>query len=639
MDADAGALIAALEQAPSGMALLGDGGCLAWVNHRMCRLLQRDRDTLVGCNLGELMHPEDVEPSKLEPAAHEPGRTADLGRKRFMRPDGTFVWTALLLNRIARQASDAPPRLVANAFDLTELVLAEGRLGSIVAGLDEAVVSIDGTGRVAVANRAARRLLGSGATTLVGLDLADPPWAVVDEAGEELPPERRPELVALGTGEPALATIGLKRDGETQWVEVSAHPLVRAGEPYVAATYKDVSERLRIEAALKHAESADRAKSEFLSRMSHELRTPLHSVLGFAQLLQMEDLATGQQDAVDQILRAGRHLIGLLDEVLDLERVESGRLDVRVEPVAAAPVMQAAVELVQPLAVASGVAIDLRVGREGPTHVLADEQRLRQVLLNLLTNGVKFNRPHGRVTISCHVVYETMVIRVRDTGYGIGSADIERVFTPFERLDADRRGIDGAGVGLALAKRLTQAMGGAIGVESEPGRGSTFFVVLRTAGARPDGDDVPPVSPELMTELVRRTDPARRRVLYVEDDANSRELMQRIAEMHGGLELMTESTAAAGVARARREPPDAILLDLHLPDGSGEQVIESLRGDAATCAIPIVVLSADATPARRSRLEAAGAAAYLTKPVDLASLFTALEAAAVPSQDLGAERR
>ncbi len=220
------------------------------------------------------------------------------------------------------------------------------------------------------------------------------PWEVVDEDGAPLAPEDRPELMALRSGTPTFATVGLRGGGIERWVAVAAHPLQRSPDQrWVAATYKDVSERLRIEAALRQAEATDRAKSEFLSRMSHELRTPLNSVLGFAQLMRIDELHPNHQESVDQILKAGRHLLGLLDEVLDLERIQSGHLEVNLAPTSIATTLQEAVELVQPLAVASGIAIDLRLGRDGGALVLADAQRLRQVLINLLTNGVKFNRP------------------------------------------------------------------------------------------------------------------------------------------------------------------------------------------------------------------------------------------------------
>ncbi len=620
-------LTAALEHAPTGIAVLGDHGRIEWVNRRLARMLRREAGDLVGSSLGELMHPEDHRPPELEIEGLTEGRIRGCGRKRFRRPDDTIVWAGLVLSPLPTDDDPTPSRLVANIAELTELVRAEERLALIVAGLDDGIVSIDPGGRVAAANPAAERILGPLGTSLVGVDLADVPWEVVDEDGAPLPPEARPELMALASGDPAFATVGLRRDGIERWVAVAAHPLQRSPDQrWVAATYKDVSERLRIEAALRQAEVTDRAKSEFLSRMSHELRTPLNSVLGFAQLMRIDDLAPNHQEAVDQILKAGRHLLGLLDEVLDLERIQNGHLEVNLAPTAVAATLQEAVELVQPLAVASGIAIDLRLGRDGGTLVLADEQRVRQVLLNLLTNGVKFNRPHGRVTVSSRVVDDSLVIRVSDTGPGIAAADVEQIFLPFERLDAVRRGIDGAGVGLALAKQLTEAMGGAIGVTSELGEGSTFFLVLRTVDADSRADP-PPVTAALLSDVLARTDPMRHRVLYIEDNADSRQLMERIATLHGSLDLETAGSVREGIDRARETLPHAILLDIHLPDGTGEEVMVGLHDDAATRDTPVIVLTADATPKRRQELIAAGAVAYLTKPVDLSELFTALELA------------
>jgi PAS domain S-box-containing protein len=632
MQADPAALVAALEHAPSGVAVLGDGGHVAWVNHRMAHLLRRDPEDLEGTSIVELMHPDDVVAGELDLDGMRIGRVRDLGRKRLARLDGTYVWTGMALSPYRIDDGDGPPDgIVASVFDLTELVYAEEQLGSVVAGLSDPVVMVDGSGRVAAANPAAQRLLGDLGPELVGMDLARAPWDLLDESGEPIDVTDSPEMTALATGERAFATVGLRVGDEIRWIEVAAHPLERSGQRWVAATYNDVSERLRIEAALKQAEAADRAKSDFLSRMSHELRTPLNAVLGFAQLLQIDELAPNQQEAVDQILRAGHHLLGLLNEVLDLERITSGRLDVYLQPISAMPVVQEAVELAQPLAVASGIAIDVRSMRDGAVHVLGDDQRLRQVLLNLITNAIKFNRPHGRVTVTVHVVHDAFVIRVADTGPGIAPDDFDRIFTPFERLDADRRGIDGAGVGLALAKQLTEAMGGAIGVESSPGEGSTFFLVLRVSD--PDArveEPPPPVAPEVLAELLRRTDPTPRRILYIEDNEQSRTLMERITAAHGGLELTTASTAGEGLATARATSPDAILLDLHLPDGSGDDVMASLQEDPSTRGTPVIVLTADATPKRRARLTESGAVAYLTKPVDLSELFAALEVALAP---------
>ncbi len=257
--------------------------------------------------------------------------------------------------------------------------------------------------------------------------------------------------------------------------------------------------------------------------MSHELRTPLNSVLGFAQLLQMSALDERQHESVLQILAAGRHLLELVDEVLDLDRMDRDQLDVDVEPVRVAGALQEAFELVQPVAAAKGIAVELHLGRAARAHVVADRRRFRQVLLNLFTNAIKYNRPSGRVVVTCGERDDTIVVRVRDTGHGLTPDEIERIFTPFERLRAEERGIEGTGVGLALSKRLTEAMGGVIGVESQPDEGSTFWVVLRAAPTRIPVDEVlPPVDADRAAEVLARTYPGHQRVLYIEDNDASR---------------------------------------------------------------------------------------------------------------------
>jgi signal transduction histidine kinase len=290
---------------------------------------------------------------------------------------------------------------------------------------------------------------------------------MIDEAGSSVEPDARPESIVARTDQPAHQALGVPvGDGTIRWLEVSAHPIERPnGERWVVASYRDVSEHRRVEAELAISVAADRAKSEFLSRMSHELRTPLNVVLGYAQLLQMDDLAPNHRDSVEQILTAGRHLLELVEEVLDLERIERGRLEVVLRPVPVLDALREAIELVQPLAEASGVTVEMRAETEPGIMAIADAVRLRQVLLNLLTNAIKYNRRGGRVTLAGREIAGMIVVRIRDTGRGIAPDQLTRIFLPFERLEADALGIDGAGVGLALSKRLVEAMGGQIGVE------------------------------------------------------------------------------------------------------------------------------------------------------------------------------
>jgi signal transduction histidine kinase len=253
--------------------------------------------------------------------------------------------------------------------------------------------------------------------------------------------------------------------------------------PQVRVTVIDISARRETETALIHArdeaERANRAKSEFLSRMSHELRTPLNAILGFGQLLALEIKAGVQSDNVQEILLAGRHLLELINEVLDLARIEAGKFTVSLEPVSLAAIVQECLNLAQPLAEARGIRLILSDTCGG--NVQADRTRLKQVLLNLLSNAVKYNREQGTVSIGCVADGDAIQVRISDTGAGLDRAQQSRLFVAFERLEADKSAIDGTGIGLALSKRLMHLMQGEIGVESTPGMGSTFWIRLATA--------------------------------------------------------------------------------------------------------------------------------------------------------------
>ena len=372
-------------------------------------------------------------------------------------------------------------------------------------------------------------------------------------------------------------------------------------------------ERRRAEQA---AEAANRAKSEFLSRMSHELRTPLNGVLGFAQLLELDVLSARQRESVEHILKGGRHLLRLIDEVLDLARIETGKLSVSLEPVLAGEAIRGALDLIRPQAAAREVTLAPEI--TGDVFVRADRQRLQQVLLNLLSNAVKYNHDGGTVTISCAPAAEPGRVRVAvtDTGPGIAPAMQERLFTPFDRLGAEQTGIEGTGLGLSLSRRLVEAMGGRLLVDSRPGDGATFIVEL--AAAEAPAVAAPPVDDAGVTAA---PPPIQGTVLYVEDNLANLRLVERVLGRRPGLTLLSAMQGSHGLELARSHRPGLVLLDLHLPDLRGDELLARLRRDARTRDIPVVVLSADATAGQIRQLLAAGARAYLTKPLDVTELL------------------
>jgi len=389
------------------------------------------------------------------------------------------------------------------------------------------------------------------------------------------------------------------------------------------AQLKKANQQLR--RAKEEAEQANRAKSEFLSRVSHELRTPMNSILGFSQLLEMDSsLTLKQKEGVKHILKAGRHLLDLINDVLDIARIESDHLRLSLEPINVHEIMRGALELVKPIAMQRKIGLQLNLAGDKKWYILADKQRIKQVILNLLSNAVKYNHEGGILTFSCEEVEgKRLRIKIRDTGPGIPPEKMNRLFTPFDRLGAEQVGVEGTGLGLALSKRLVKAMGGEIGVESTVGQGSTFWVELSLVEGLEE-------NLRSMDEAVLSRDNVEatggtHTVLYIEDNLSNLSLIEGVLIHRPGVNLLTATQGSLGLDLAREHQPDLILLDLNLPDISGEEVLRRLKEDAGTCKIPVVIISADAIPARVQKLLASGTQAYLTKPIDLKKFLNMLD--------------
>jgi PAS domain S-box-containing protein len=384
------------------------------------------------------------------------------------------------------------------------------------------------------------------------------------------------------------------------------------------------------------AEQASQAKSEYLSRMSHELRTPLTAILGYSDLLEMREPREDQNEAIAAVQEASGHLLSLVNDVLDIARIESGRETFSLEPVALEATVEDCVRLVAPSALSHHIKITRVLADCADAYVLADRQRLVQALLNLLSNAVKYsgNDAHifveavreseaegsGADGVSTPARGDYVRLSVRDTGPGFGPEEKARLFQPFERLGAERTTVPGTGLGLALTRKLVQAMDGTIGVESEQGAGSTFWIRLNrspVAASKPRARRKPPVAPPIIA--------GQRTVLYVEDNLATIGLMEEVFSMRPQIHLLTAMQGGLTLELAREHHPDLIVLDLHLPDIQGDQVLAQLRADPRTAGIPVVMCSADATERRRKELIAAGAHAYLTKPVKVQRFLRMLD--------------
>jgi PAS domain S-box-containing protein len=423
-------------------------------------------------------------------------------------------------------------------------------------------------------------------------------------------------------------TVHRHKDGHFFPVEYATTILSYEGHELIMGIDRDITERKQSEKALQEAkqiaEAASQAKSEFLSRMSHELRTPMNAILGFAQLLNMsrkEPLSPRQTEHVKQIVKGGQHLLDLINEILDISRIEAGRLQFSPEPVPVRESIQEVIDLTTPLASNRNIQLQFNLLTQAKPFVMADRQRLKQVLLNLMSNAVKYNQDDGRVNICCDPTEsDGWRISVSDTGAGISPDNLERLFTPFERLTADQTNVEGTGLGLALAKRLVELMHGSIGVDSILGQGSTFWIELPSAESQLDrlqrkGGTGPLPALSAHTRLI----------LYVEDNIANYELIQQVLADYSQIKLLWATDPATGIELARKHHPDLILLDLHLGGKDGAEVLQALKQDSQTAKFPVVIISADATHNQIERLTMLGATKYLTKPIDVKHFIQLIE--------------
>jgi signal transduction histidine kinase/ActR/RegA family two-component response regulator len=368
--------------------------------------------------------------------------------------------------------------------------------------------------------------------------------------------------------------------------------------------------------------SANDAKSEFIDRASHELRRPLNAILGFGELLSVDNISAEHREWVSMMLKAGRQLLQLLDELVDITRGDGQALSLSMQAVPVRSLISDAIELVRPLSMSRGVQLEPAPQLATSYYVHGDDQRLRQVLLNLLSNAIKFNHPAGKVSVTVNQqAGDRLRISVIDTGRGVASRDLDRLFVPFERLDAANAGIEGTGLGLALSRQLIEAMGGTTGVTSRHGEGSVFWLELPAT----EPVAVSQQAIERDTVVLSRAYTSTKTVLYVEDMVENLRLVEQILKQRPSTTVVPAMLAGVALDLARQYQPDLILLDLGLPDMPGEEVLQLLRADPGTADIPVVILSAEVGQHRIDRLLANGATAYLTKPISVRSLLQVID--------------
>lgn len=492
---------------------------------------------------------------------------------------------------------------------------------------DYAIVMLNPEGCVVSWNSGAQRIKGYRADEIVGRHFSL--FYTVDDIGSGKPEKLLAAVAANGRFEDEGWRT--RKDGSIFWANV-VFTAIRDQGGYLrgfAKLTRDLTERRKVEVELTNAtavaEKANLAKSDFLSCMSHELRSPLNAILGFAQLMDSDVPAPtpSQKASIDQILHAGWYLLELINEILDLAVIESGKLSLSEEPVLLAEVMQECREMMEPLGQQRGITLSFPV-MDMPVFVIADRTRLKQVLVNLLSNAIKYNTPQGCVEVKCR---ESMPGRLRvsicDTGEGLPPEKLMLLFQPFNRLGKEGGAEEGTGIGLVMSKRLVELMGGVIGVDSRVGVGSVFWFELNlTAAPNLSAGGKPALAAE---RIIPEHVSSLRTVLYVEDNPANLKLVGQLVARRSEMRLLTAVDGNIGIELARSYLPEVILMDINLPGISGLQALRVLRENPATAHIPVIAISANAMPSDIRKGLEAGFIRYLTKPIKVNEFMEALD--------------
>ncbi len=641
----------AVEKAPFPIMIYAEDGEVLSVNRVLTKLTGYQLKEIKTLNQWvKVAYPAGSAPTREEVLASFDATEPIVKERNYLGKDGsqlTGIVSAVSLGRLP----DGRKIAICMAVDVTERVEAQKRIRQLSQAIEQSPVSVvitDKDGQIAYVNPKFCEITGYSQEEALNQNPR------ILKSGET-PEERYKQMwETLVSGREWCGELrNRKKNGELYWEAACIAPIVdEHGEiTHYVAVKEDITARKQMEEELRRsheeleqrverrtaelasinaelqvateaADAANRAKSEFLSRMSHELRTPLNAILGFGQLLEMEagDVSYEMVESVDHILKSGRHLLDLINEILDISRIEAGRLALSLETVPVAQIVREALDLVHPLAFKNDIHLINDLPEQCPRAFIADRQRVIQVLLNLLSNAVKYNHHGGSVTISYRLNEADLGICVSDSGPGITPDDLGKLFSPFERLNADKSGIEGTGLGLAISKHLAELMSGTLTVESVRGKGSTFcltlpmdksIVIHESEGGKADQEQ-DSLCIETKAEAERHF-----KVLSIEDNLSNAHLITAILAQRPEVDLLHAMQGSIGLELAQQHRPNLILLDLNLPDLHGSEVLRRLRSAPETESIPIIVISADATKSQIDRLISGGAKAYLTKPINV----------------------
>ncbi len=600
------------------------------------------------------VHPDDRE--KVVSAVNESvaNKAAYSVEHRVLRPNGD-IRVVHELGEVTYDQNGQPLNMIGAVKDVTELKQAQDELESLNRNLDELVrlrtaelederaftqtildiasamiMVLDRDGNILRFNKTCESVTGLTSEAVCGkpiwdlfADDTDAPISKLyfDDKTKKSPPDTQDHHWITNTGEKRLIN----------WRYSTLND--KSGDfQYLIATGIDITVQKQMEKELivakDFAEQANQAKSDFLSRMSHELRTPLNAILGFSQLLQMDldnPLNSEQLDQIDEIIGSGNHLLNLINEVLDLSRVEAGKFTLSMEPVDIGAVIDQALTIIKPMAEQQRITINYHKSGTQSIFAFADNTRVKQILLNLLSNAIKYNRENGAIDISIEETDKRVTISVRDQGYGLNKDELGKLFRPFERLKAEGSNIQGTGIGLTLSKRFAELLQGDIQVTSTPGMGSTFSLVLN----KPESADQM-MDPLTTNEVSVLHLSGKKVILYIEDNVSNQKLVKTILDKQPDLELLIADNPSDGLLIAKSHQPDLIIMDINLPQFDGIEAMKRLRADPATRNIPSIAYSADITRKSITRGMEAGFKEYLEKPIEAQKLIEALKTHLTP---------
>jgi PAS domain S-box-containing protein len=513
---------------------------------------------------------------------------------------------------------------------VAELESSKTRVQAIMDNVVDGIISIDVHGIIESANPAAEKIFGYKFSEIYGKNInmlmPDPYRSEHDSYIQNYLHTGKKKIIGI-----SREVTGVRKDGSTFPLDLAVSEIFLGNRRMFSGIIRDITKRKQEEKALQQAkeeaEHANHAKSEFLSRMSHELRTPMNAILGFGQLLEFDSvdpLTESQKTKVKEILKAGNHLLELINEVLDLARIESGAVSLSIENVNLREVVEETLLLIAPLAQPLNIKIENRLlDGSAPIFVLADRTKIKQVLLNLMSNAVKYNRDNGSISLNGTRTTEGRVsISVEDTGQGISEDQQTQIFEPFNRLNAEHSMIEGTGIGLTITKRLLATMDGSISLASEPGKGSCFTVEF------PAGEEVQ--LPKEISSAQKLTTPQisteqQYTLLYVEDNPANLNLVEQILESRPDIKLLSAPRAQLGIDIARAHRPDLILMDINMPEMDGITAMKKLKNYRETCDIPIIAVSANAMESDIKKGMETGFISYIAKPFDIQNFFIEID--------------